>query len=83
LFVCLFLCLCFYSKKSNQRTNKKAKIKINPNPIHFSQGHAAVFPLQPSCTTLDGKRQLATVAMVCNFSKPTESAPSLLRFNEG
>jgi len=53
---------------------------LHPRPGKY--GHAAVFPLQSSCTTTDGNRHLASVAMVCNFTKPTPTAPSLLRFNE-
>ncbi|KAK3878956.1 hypothetical protein Pcinc_016442 [Petrolisthes cinctipes] len=45
-------------------------------------GHAAVFPLQPSCTTPDGGRQVAVCAMMCNFTKPTKDKPALLDHSE-
>jgi Zn-dependent oligopeptidase len=52
--------------------------------------HAAVFPLISGCEAgpagLTGDasrgRVLPVAAMVCNFTKPTDKAPSLLRHEE-
>ena len=44
--------------------------------------HAACFPLQPGYTLEDGTRQPPASAMVCNFTKPTKDAPSLLKHDE-
>lgn len=44
--------------------------------------HAACFPLQPGCTLEGGHRQYPVAAMVCNFTKPTPSKPSLLTHEE-
>lgn len=45
-------------------------------------GHAAIFPLQPSCVGADGSRQVAVCAMMCNFTKPTKDKPALLDHSE-
>ncbi|XP_071545618.1 thimet oligopeptidase-like [Panulirus ornatus] len=45
-------------------------------------GHAAIFPLQPSCIAANGERQVAVCAMMCNFTKPTKDKPALLDHSE-
>ncbi len=45
-------------------------------------GHAAEFPLIPSRRLEDGTYQNPVCAMVCNFTKPTADAPSLLQHSE-
>lgn len=45
-------------------------------------GHAAEFPLIPSRRREDGSFQNPLCAMVANFTKPTEDAPSLLQHGE-
>ncbi|XP_047472872.1 thimet oligopeptidase-like [Penaeus chinensis] len=45
-------------------------------------GHAAIFPLQPSCEGPTGDRQVAVCAMMCNFTKPTKDKPALLDHSE-
>jgi Zn-dependent oligopeptidase len=44
--------------------------------------HAAVFPGVPGKKLADGSYQTPIAAMVCNFTKPTESTPSLLQHSE-
>jgi Zn-dependent oligopeptidase len=44
--------------------------------------HAAVFPGIPGKKLADGSYQTPIAAMVCNFTKPTESTPSLLQHSE-
>jgi len=45
-------------------------------------GHAAIFPLQPTCVVANGERQVAVCAMMCNFTKPTKDKPALLDHSE-
>jgi len=68
--------------KDSKSGNKLGYFYLDLHPREGKYGHAAVFPLQSSCTFSNGEKSLATVAMVANFTKPTPSAPSLLRFNE-
>jgi thimet oligopeptidase len=44
--------------------------------------HFAAFPLQCHYLKEDGTEQHAVSAMVCNFTKPTATAPSLLKHDE-
>jgi thimet oligopeptidase len=44
--------------------------------------HFAAFPLQCHYIKEDGTEQHAVSAMVCNFTKPTATAPSLLKHDE-
>jgi len=50
-------------------------------PRDGKYGHAAEFDIQKSCLTSHGKQHPAA-ACVANFTKPTETKPSLLTFNE-
>ncbi len=51
-------------------------------PREGKYGHAAEFPLIPSRRLEDGTYQNPTCAMVANFTKPTDDAPSLLQHGE-
>ncbi len=55
-------------------------IDLFPRPGKYS--HAAQFPLRVRKRWLDGTLTLPRVALVCNFTKPTEVAPSLLTHDE-
>ena len=63
-------------------------LDLHPRPGKYS--HAAVFPLLSSCEegpveaagSSGAPRSPAVAAMVCNFTKPTAAAPSLLRHQE-
>ena len=44
--------------------------------------HAAVFPGVPGRQLRDGSHQMPITPMVCNFTKPTDEAPSLLKHGE-
>ncbi|KAJ6784038.1 hypothetical protein PWT90_00325 [Aphanocladium album] len=53
------------------------------HPRQGKFGHAANFTLQQGSAKADGSgRRYPATALVCNFSKPTEQKPSLLKHNE-
>jgi len=67
-----------YDKESNAFMGH---FYLDLHPRDGKYGHAAEFDVQKGCTTGEGK-QYPAAAMVANFTKPTASKPSLLKFDE-
>ena len=59
-----------------------ARFYLDLFPREGKYGHAAEFPLLPSRRLEDGSYQNPLCAMVANFTKPTQDAPSLLQHGE-
>lgn len=55
-------------------------LDLHPRPNKY--GHAANFGFSPGYYTKEGKRVPPCTALVCNFTKPTATKPSLMKHNE-
>ncbi|MDQ3018424.1 MAG: Zn-dependent oligopeptidase [bacterium] len=68
----------------HEKTGNKlvAYFYLDMHPREGKYGHAAMFPLVPPYGRADGTYNVPVVGMVCNFTKPTKAAPSLLSHDE-
>ena len=71
-----------FAIRDNETGEELSRFYLDLFPREGKYGHAAEFPLIPSRRLEDGSYQNPVCAMVCNFTKPTAEAPSLLQHNE-
>ncbi|XWW93938.1 hypothetical protein V2A60_001877 [Cordyceps javanica] len=55
-------------------------LDLHPRPNKY--GHNANFSLGPGYTKPDGTRHYPSTSLVCNFSRPSQGRPALLKHNE-
>ncbi|TPX15951.1 uncharacterized protein E0L32_000285 [Thyridium curvatum] len=55
---------------------------LDLHPRQGKYGHAANFSISPGYLQRNGTRRYPATALVCNFSKPTPTKPSLLKHDE-
>lgn len=71
-----------FAIKDTETEEELSRFYLDLFPREGKYGHAAEFPLTPSRRLEDGSYQNPVCAMVCNFTKPTADAPSLLQHGE-
>lgn len=69
-------------KVSDDKGNVRGYIFLDMFPRPKKYSHAACFPYVKSITLNDGTIYPALSSVVCNFTKPTATKPSLLKFGE-
>lgn len=72
----------FFLVRDGKSDEVLGEFYIDLHPRAGKYSHAAQFPLQVRKRWLDGTLTLPRVALVCNFTKPTETEPSLLSHGE-
>ncbi|KAM3519627.1 hypothetical protein NHJ13051_007372 [Beauveria bassiana] len=55
-------------------------LDLHPRPNKY--GHNANFSIGPGYVKADGTRNYPSTALVCNFSRPSQGRPALLKHNE-
>jgi Zn-dependent oligopeptidase len=71
-----------FAIKDSATGEELSRFYLDLFPREGKYGHAAEFPLILSRALEDGSYQKPLCAMVANFTKPTEDAPSLLQHGE-
>lgn len=69
-------------KRGENKLEFMGWIYFDLHPRTGKYGHAANFGLGPGYENEDGSRHTPITALVCNFTKPTATKPSLLKHSE-